>query len=91
VLRELEHFAEAGEQRADRRVPLRLAEVGALPDPVLREQRGDRVRVVVVVADVAVADLELLDRLDVLEPGDALFECREIHACFPCATGGDTE
>src|SRR5258708_16826209 len=79
MLREADPFLEALEQFADRVVSLMPSDAGALPDTVGREQRGDLRRIVILVTDRAVAGLEFLDRLDIFENRDSLFEVADIH------------
>jgi hypothetical protein len=79
VLREADSFLEALEQLADRVVPLMPPDAGALPDAVGREQCGDFLGIVILVADGAVASLEFLDCLDVFENSDPLFELANFH------------
>src|SRR5271156_3500871 len=79
VLREADALLEALEQFANRVMPLMPPDARAFPDAVGGEQPGDFRWIVIVVADRAVAGLELLDRLDVFENGDPLFEFVEIH------------
>src|SRR5260370_22914692 len=57
-------------------------DAGALPDAVGREQRGDFRRIVILVADRAVAGLEFLDRLDIFENRDSFFEVADIHCSY---------
>jgi hypothetical protein len=59
------------------------SDAGAFPDSVGRKQRGDLFGIMIVVADRAVASLEFLDRLDVLENRDSLFELANIHRFKP--------
>ncbi len=67
VLREADQLLKALEQLANRVVTLGLAEIAALPDAVLDEDFRDSVRIVIVVADIAIERLQLLDRLDIFE------------------------
>src|SRR5271155_5188699 len=59
------------------------ADAGAFPDAVVRKERSDHPGIVIVVADGTVARLELFDRLEVFENGDAFFEFRNIHVQAP--------
>jgi hypothetical protein len=75
MLAEADQFAQAREQLCDRSVALRNAEIlAAVPDAILGEERYDSLRVVTGIADRTIARLELLDRLDVLKPGDTFGE-----------------
>ena len=74
VLREADTIAKAFEQLADRGMAPMRADAIAFPHAIIREQFGDLIRVVIVVTHGAVARLELLDRFDVFQNGDALLE-----------------
>src|SRR5262249_22751609 len=79
VLREADSIAKAFKQLTDRGVARMRPDAIAFPDAIIREQLGDLIRVVIVVAHGAIARLELLDRLDVFENGNALLEIRACH------------
>ena len=53
---------------------LGFAEIRTFPDGIFNEYRSDSVGVVHIVADFAVASLELLYRFNVFEPGDSFFQ-----------------
>src|ERR1700735_1936499 len=54
-------------------------DAGAFPDAFGGEQRNYFRRIVILVADRAVASFEFLDRLDILEYPDPFFEVADIH------------
>src|SRR5579863_5329020 len=60
-------------------MPLMNADARTFPDAVGREQRGDFRRIVILVADRAVASLKLLDRFDIFEHRNPLFEVFDTH------------
>src|SRR5262249_7632432 len=80
VLREADSIAKAFEQLPDRGMALMRADAIAFPDAVVREQLGDLIRVVIIVAHGAIARLELLDSFGVFENGDALLEIGGCHS-----------
>ena len=79
VLREADLLCEALEQAPQLGVSAGGRDALAVPDGVFGEDLDDPVRVVCVVADVAVLGLPLLDRLDVLQLGQASFEFMRVH------------
>ena len=70
MLREADELLKAREELPDGVVTLGLAEIAALPDTVARRRFADSIGIVIVIANIAVERLELLDRLDILEPCD---------------------
>src|SRR4029077_3065575 len=79
VLRKTDRLLETDEQLADGGVSFRVPDAAAFPLAILGEDRGDAVRIVVVVADRAVGCFQLFDRLDALETIDAFCQVLQVH------------
>src|SRR5919109_2467491 len=82
VVREAEVLLGPLEQLPNRLMALRCAEA-ALPNAVLDEQCRDFVRIMILVSDRAIAGFQLFDSLNVLKPGQALFELSYVHCENP--------
>src|SRR5262249_51303836 len=78
VVREAYLLLGALEQLANGLMALCCAQA-TFPNTIFDEQRSDFVWVMILVTYRAIARLQLLDGLDVLEPGQALFELRHLH------------
>ena len=64
-------------------MPLRIPHALPFPNAILGEDGHNPIMIVIVIANIAVFGFEPLNRLDVLEDGNLLYEFRVIHNCKP--------